>query len=105
MNYGYAFMNGNGKVLDSYEDDPEIYRLQLYFFVSSQLPNLKSYQGLDILEVGSGRGGGLNFVQETLMPDHATGIDNAAGNIRFSRKRFRRTGNLEYIEANALELI
>ena len=39
------------------------------------------------------------------MPDHATGIDNATGNIRFSRKRFRRTGNLEYIEANALELI
>lgn len=35
MNYGYAFMNGNGIVLDSYEDDPEVYRLQLYYFVAS----------------------------------------------------------------------
>ena len=72
--------------------------------MASRLPNLKSYSGLSILEVGSGRGGGLNFLTETLQPDHATGIDLSPGNIRFSRKRFRRTGNLEYVEGSADEL-
>ena len=57
------------------EDEQEQYNLQLYHYLVSTLTQKQNLRGLDILEVGSGRGGGISFIVRYMSPRSAIGID------------------------------
>jgi ubiquinone/menaquinone biosynthesis C-methylase UbiE len=69
MNYGYHSSSLKLKLLD--EDKIERYPIQLYSFVANQA----DIKDKNILEVGSGRGGGASFIARYLNPLSITGID------------------------------
>lgn len=83
MNYGYADLNTatrKTKLRDM--DEKNRYGIQLYHYVASAV----SLKGLDILEVGSGRGGGSSYIMRYLKPMSVTGVDFSKKAIRFCKK-------------------
>lgn len=76
LNYG--FYDGKRIPLDS-EDVPNLLRLSLYHHVAGAVDLLDK----DILEVGSGRGGGLSYVARHLNPRAAHGIDLSGKAVKF----------------------
>ena len=69
MNYGYHAPELN---LDlDYDDENERHPIQLYHFVSSHA----DIKNKNILEVGSGRGGGASYIARYLKPSSITGMD------------------------------
>jgi ubiquinone/menaquinone biosynthesis C-methylase UbiE len=88
MNYGYADLdNSTNTDLDiSYHE--ERYCLQLYRHVTSKI----DLEGLDVLEIGCGRGGGAAFTKDCWKPKSMSAIDYSEGNIKLCNERFPRSG-------------
>jgi ubiquinone/menaquinone biosynthesis C-methylase UbiE len=99
LNYGYASMNGEQVELQA-ADEPDRYAIQLYDHVVSGA----AIEGKDVLEVGSGRGGGASYIARYLHPKSYTGLDICRPAIRFSKARYADQGNLEFRVGNALSL-
>lgn len=98
MNYGYA---DSGFKLDlDPTDEKNRYAIQLYHLAASRITVL----GKNILEVGSGRGGGLNYLCKTFNPASATGIDLNEQAIRFCT-RYYRDQRLKYMVSDAEHLL
>ncbi|MDF1561351.1 MAG: methyltransferase domain-containing protein [Bacteroidales bacterium] len=57
----------------------------------------------DIVEVGSGRGGGLEYIARKFMPATAIGIDIEESIVAFSNK-FHQCPNLTFLTGNAQKL-
>jgi ubiquinone/menaquinone biosynthesis C-methylase UbiE len=73
LNYGYApGQEESGNDFTTCREEPERYCLQLYQYVVSALAVQK---GGDILEIGSGRGGGARFLKSYLEPRRMVGVD------------------------------
>ena len=49
-------------------------------------------RGLDVLEVGSGRGGGADYVKRCLKPRTMTGVDFSKNAVAFSNRRYAAEG-------------
>src|SRR4051812_38086360 len=64
MNYGYVQPADTPALTVSPADESNRYCIQLYNFVAGQSP----LDGKQVLEVGSGRGGGASFVKRYLRP-------------------------------------
>lgn len=72
MNYGYTPSDEQEPMPAlGASDEIERYCIQLYHHVVSAVP----LEGLDVLEVGSGRGGGSSFVKSYFRPATMTGVD------------------------------
>jgi ubiquinone/menaquinone biosynthesis C-methylase UbiE len=101
MNYGYVDRDINAKQLelDNY-DEAERYCLQLYHHVASAIP----LAGLNVLEVGCGRGGGASYVMRYLQPNSLIGVDFSQSNINFCRQKYQLPGlKFELGDAEALQ--
>src|SRR5690349_13350850 len=85
MNYGYA---GPGRTELQPDDEPNRNFIQLYDFVARQT-NLK---GLNILEVGCGRGGGASYVKRYLEPATVTAVDFSSKAVELCRNTHRVDG-------------
>ena len=73
LNYGYALCpERDESEIPILRGEPERYCLQLYHYVVSGVP---VQNGQDILEIGSGRGGGSRFLRKYLGPRLMVGID------------------------------
>ncbi|MGM3309230.1 class I SAM-dependent methyltransferase [Anabaena sp. WFMT] len=83
INYGYADLEPDAKQLklSSYEEE-ERYCIQLYHHVANSI----SLTGLDVLEVGCGRGGGSSYMMRYLHPKTMTAVDFSESNIAFCQK-------------------
>jgi SAM-dependent methyltransferase len=99
LNYGYASSNGEQIPLRA-EDEPNRYPIQLYHHVLSGT----AVAGREVLEVGSGRGGGASYVARYFRPRTFTGVDICKAAIRFSRARYADQDNLEFRVADACNL-
>jgi SAM-dependent methyltransferase len=97
MNYGYA-NNGNAVRLAP-EDELNRYPLQLYHHMAEKTV----IRGRDLVEVGSGRGGGLAYVYRTFNPASVRGIDLEKTSVRFSNNQFG-NGKLRFIHGDALSI-
>ena len=80
MNYGYGLLSKDGKILSDEllqeeQDRREMFSIQLYYYTASVLPNITDMSGKTLVEVGSGRGGGLSFLTRTLEPEKSIGVD------------------------------
>ena len=83
MNYGFAEREGPTPGLDlAAADEPDRYSIQLYHRVAGGA----DLRGLDVLEVGSGRGGGSSCIARYLQPRSVLGIDFSKEAVALSRK-------------------
>ncbi len=72
MNYGFVDLDPHAKPLVLWpSDEKDRYCIQLYNHVAGAV----DLRGLDVLEVGSGRGGGCAFIKRYLQPRSVTGVD------------------------------
>lgn len=88
MNYGYSPAEGETRLELSPEDEPNRYAIQLYHRLASVVP----LAGKDVLEVGSGRGGGSEFMARNFAPASMTGVDFSAKAVQRCSERFKRDG-------------
>jgi SAM-dependent methyltransferase len=82
MNYGFLPSLPWDKPLLDADDEPDRSSIQLYNHVASAVP----LAGLDVVEIGSGRGGGASFVARYLHPRSMLGIDFSANAVAFCRQ-------------------
>jgi ubiquinone/menaquinone biosynthesis C-methylase UbiE len=97
MNYGYS---EPGVVIPLDErDEKNRYSVQLYHHMA-EMTDLKNK---DVVEVGSGRGGGLAYISRNFLPASAIGVDLEKSAVGFSNK-FHQCPNLTFITGNAQKL-
>jgi ubiquinone/menaquinone biosynthesis C-methylase UbiE len=96
MNYGYSGLNGDKPVQLKTEDESDRYCIQLYDFVVNNV----DLENKKVLEVGSGRGGGANYIARYYKPASYTGVDISSGVIRFCN-RFYKVKGLSFLEGRA----
>jgi len=100
MNYGWADLDlmVSQIPLDA-EDEANRYCIQLYHHVAAAV----DLAGLDVLEVGTGRGGGASYIARYLKPRSMVGLDVTQGAIRFCSDRYR-VANLSFVRGDAESL-
>jgi ubiquinone/menaquinone biosynthesis C-methylase UbiE len=96
MNYG--FTPTHGEPLLDLPNDPKIqkYSLQMYHYLAAKA----DLQGKQILEIGSGRGGGAKHVASYFKPASYTGLDIASSAVELANKIHQVPG-LKFIQGSA----
>lgn len=89
MNYGYKYKNQKTLNLSSKDESNRMF-IQLYDYVASQIP----IKDGEILEVGSGRGGGSSFLSRYHHPKSITGLDYSKSAIKLSNELHGNVDNL-----------
>src|SRR5438094_638573 len=71
MNFGYVDLNPDAKEIELRDgDEKNRYCIQMYHHVAGSI----DLKGLDVLEVGCGRGGGASYIMRYLKPKSMTGV-------------------------------
>src|SRR6266481_4321017 len=85
MNYGYANLDpsANGLALNEAERDNR-YCIQLYHHVAAAV----DLAAKDVVEVGSGRGGGASYIARYLKPQSMVGIDLSDKAVDFCNQNY-----------------
>jgi len=96
MNYGYVPEEGLKQPILESSDEPYRYCIQLY---AHALRNIK-VESADVLEVGSGRGGGGSFCVRYLKPKSYIGVDLSASAIEWCL-RTQQFSNTKWIQGRA----
>jgi ubiquinone/menaquinone biosynthesis C-methylase UbiE len=96
MNYGYV-PNANEKPIELPED-PKLqkYSLQMYHYLATKT----TIEGMQVLEIGSGRGGGAKYIASSLKPSFYTGLDLAQSAVDLANK-IHQVPNLKFIQGSA----
>jgi ubiquinone/menaquinone biosynthesis C-methylase UbiE len=97
MNYGFA--GGAALDLDAH-DEVERYGMQLYDCVAGDV----SLEGANLVEVGSGRGGGARFLMRYRNGAGYVGIDFSPSNVVLSRRRFLGLPSIRFAVGDAEQL-
>lgn len=84
MNYGYAPIPATAPLPLAPADESERFGIQLYHYVTQPV----SLAGLQVLEVGCGRGGGASWLHRTLRPAAMTAVDFSAQAIALCKQRY-----------------
>lgn len=101
MNYGYQPLDAATPRLELSEaDEPDRYSIQLYHRVATLAGPL---EGKDVLEVGSGRGGGASYVHRYLKPRKLIAADFSKHAVALANRRLGSDG-LTYVEGDAEKL-
>tara|TARA_B100001996_G_scaffold341299_1_gene295274 strand:- start:1833 stop:2669 length:837 start_codon:yes stop_codon:yes gene_type:complete len=97
MNYG--FIDNSPPTLTT-EDEPYRLFIQLYYM------NIKNVELNDreVLEVGSGRGGGASWIAKSMQPSSLTGVDFSGEAVSLCNNWYKNQNNLTFIEGNAEDL-
>ncbi len=89
MNYGYAPVDADSEQLLLDETDEENRScIQLYHHLASAV----DLTGLDVLEIGSGRGGGADFVRRYHKPRSVVGVDISQNAVSFCTEHYAGDG-------------
>lgn len=100
MNYGHAGLEPSPDGLTlSAEEEPNRYCIQLYHHVAAAV----DLKGKDVVEVGSGRGGGAAYIARHLGPRTMKGIDFAKKAVEFCRSYHSAEG-LSFVQGDAENL-
>ncbi len=97
MNYG--FKEETGLVLSD-DDEPNRLFINLYFM------NIRDVvlEGKDVLEVGSGRGGGAEWISRTMKPKTLVAVDYSEHAVLRCVDWYSSQENLTFLEGNAEKL-
>ena len=99
MNYGYQSLNGDLPLSLLETDETDRYCIQLY----DHVVNRAELHDKDILEVGSGRGGGASYISRYYKPKTYTALDISASIIDFCNEHYDIVG-LSFIKGVAENL-
>jgi ubiquinone/menaquinone biosynthesis C-methylase UbiE len=100
MNYGWADLGPQAKPIPlRAEDEPNRYCIHLYHHVVEAV----DLGGLNVLEVGSGRGGGASYMARYLKPRSMVGLDITGAAIRFCNQHYH-IPNLSFVQGDAESL-
>ncbi len=100
MNYGYSGLDSSpGEISLNDGEQANRYCIQLYHHVAGAI----DLSGKDVVEVGSGRGGGASYIARYLRPRSMTGIDFSKKAIEFCRKYYSVDG-LSFLQGDAENL-
>ena len=94
LNYGYAELSDDGAATSE-----NAFGRPLYAKVAGAI----DLKGLDVLEIGCGRGGGTAHVFERFEPRSLIGLDLAAAAVKRARSRYGRPG-LRFVGGDAEQL-
>ncbi|MEJ1972715.1 MAG: class I SAM-dependent methyltransferase, partial [Lacunisphaera sp.] len=99
MNYGFVPPAGDSAPALALEgiDEPDRLCIQLYHRVASTAELL----GRDVLEVGSGRGGGASFLARYHRPARMTGVDFSPQAVALCEKRHAGVAHLAFRPGDA----
>ena len=97
MNYGFIDENPP-KLIE--EDEKSRLFIQLY---NMNIRDLE-IEGKEVLEVGSGRGGGASWIARTFSPKMLTAIDYSPEAAKMCSRKFSQIGNLSFFEGNAMKM-
>ena len=97
MNFGYH--DSGEKIPLDPEDEKNRFCVQLYHHVCQ----LADIDHRDLVEVGSGRGGGLAYIAKTWNPSSLTGVDLEKSAVAFSNKHHARP-RLKFVKGDAQKL-
>src|ERR1700682_3519164 len=97
MNYGYADLDArsNSLALNDGERDNR-YCVQLYHHVAAAV----DLKGKEVVEVGSGRGGGASYIARYLKPNSMRGIDLSDKAVDFCNTHYS-TAGLSFTQGDA----
>jgi len=85
MNYGYAPLSDQNKAIKLSEEDGYYrYHIQLYDHVAGTV----DLRDLKVLEVGSGRGGGADYIKRYLKPEIMMGVDFSENAVKFCNEKY-----------------
>ena len=85
MNYGYAPLGDQTEII--YLDKTDIdnrFCIQLYHHVACTI----DLRDLNVLEVGSGRGGGADYIKRYLKPKKIVGVDFSKNAVKFCNQNY-----------------
>jgi ubiquinone/menaquinone biosynthesis C-methylase UbiE len=100
MNYGYSDLNGaTGAVALADQEQGNRYCIQLYRHLASPIDP----RGKDVVEVGSGRGGGAAHISRELRPKSMIGIDISKKAVDFCNNHYSVDG-LSFSQGDAENL-
>jgi ubiquinone/menaquinone biosynthesis C-methylase UbiE len=97
MNLGYAPLEPDAEHIPLSDLDViNYYCIQMYHHVVGAV----DLRGSDVLEVGSGRGGGASYIMRYLKPQSLTGIDISKNAVTFCN-RYHRVEGLRFLHGDA----
>ncbi len=99
MNYGFVTPDGVAPKLEA-KDEPDRLCIQLYDRVVSEV----DLRGAQVLEVGSGRGGGASYIARYHGAAQVTGVDFSAPAVAWCRRQHRAVPNLAFVVGDAEKL-
>ena len=99
MNYGYTPLSDEPRLHLNAADEINRYPIQLYHYLASKV----EVEGLDLLEVGSGRGGGVAYIKSYLQPRKITGIDIAGNAVKMANEHYKEQG-IAFVQGSAENL-
>lgn len=99
MNYGFQDFDTSKDPVLKPEDQHDKYFIQLYHQVVSSV----DLKGLKVLEIGSGRGGGSDYIMRYFDPASMTGVDFSNNAIQFCKNQYN-TPHLDFVQGNAENL-
>lgn len=89
MNYGYEPVDAPPMKIDLDDSEkPDRVCIQLYHHVIKDI----DIAGKDVLEVGSGRGGGAHYIWRHLNPNRIIGVDLSGKAVKLSNKKYKTKG-------------
>ncbi len=104
MNYGYEVLPTEEDTTSILIEAPERYALQLYRHVATLGSHSDTFAGLDVLEIGSGRGGGAAYIASSLTPKTMIALDFSSSATELARTRHQRDGMPNYVQGDAENL-
>lgn len=100
MNYGYDPEPGTTPIELDPADEPDRLCAQLY----DQVTAGATLRDRDVVEIGSGRGGGASFLTRRHRPRRYTGIDYSASAVKLCEKTHANVPSLEFVRGDAENL-
>jgi SAM-dependent methyltransferase len=91
LNYGYVDLDHGSEPLPLSEaDENQRYEIQLYHHLATMIQF--NWEGLKVLEVSSGRGGGACYLKRQFKPESVTGVDFSRRAISFCNQYYANDG-------------
>ena len=106
MNWGYAALNNNGAFIKNLapEDENERFSIQLYHFMATAMSSWTDLSDKTLVEVSSGRGGGLDYISRYLNPKKCIGVDLSPVQIDYCQKIYGKNEKLEFVNGESEKL-
>ena len=99
MNYGFVPDRGERLKLEA-SDEPDRCCIQLY----ERVVGAGNISRVEVLEIGSGRGGGASYVARYHRPERMAGVDFSPQAVAFCAERHRGIANLQFVVGDAENL-